>query len=137
MRCLRLQPMRLVASHRRLYKETLHMASMDYTTRMAVENMAREKVMEASQANSFPINMDAALYRTADNMGLGEIKSDEVRFNVANRIIIAQGFTDGILYVEEGEWGDIKRISWPAKTVSAAGAGTAPTSRESSGSRSA
>src|SRR5437867_7434686 len=99
------------------------MATMDYTTRSTIENMAREKVAEAAQAKSFPINMDAALYRTADNMGLGDIKSDEVRFTVGNRVIIAQGFTDGILYVEEGEWGDIKKIAWPAKTVSAASTG--------------
>ena len=91
---------------------------MDFALRAAVESAAQEKVLEASHKKSFPINMDAALYQTADKMALGDIKSDEVRFAHEGETYIAQGYTEGILYVREGDWGDIRRIAWPVATAS-------------------
>ena len=98
----------------------------DYATRMQAASTAQEKVVEASKKKSNPFNPDAALYRTADNMGLGDMKSDEVRFTIGETVFIAQGFTDGILYVEDGDWGNIRRVAWPAAPA-AAGTSTGST----------
>jgi hypothetical protein len=115
---------------------------MDFALRAAVESAAQEKVVEASHKKSFPVNMDAALYQTADNMSLGDIKSDEVRFTHDGETYIAQGYTEGILYVREGDWGNIRKIAWPvaAASTSSMGEGSASagsgggTTLESSGS---
>ncbi len=94
--------------------------SDDAMSMTQIETMARDLIVQAAaNMSSININMDAALYRTADQMGLGELKTDELRFNVGDDVYIAQGFTDGILYVKDGDWGNIRKLDWPAATASA------------------
>ena len=106
---------------------------MDFALRAAVESAAQEKVVEASHKKSFPINMDAALYQTADNMGLGDIKSDEVRFTHDGETYIAQGYTEGILYVREGDGGNIRKVAWPVAAASTSSMGEGSASAGSTG----
>src|SRR5438105_15897553 len=92
----------------------------DYAKKQAVESEAGKIVAKAAaEQKAFPLNMDAALYRTADNMGLGEVKTDEMRFTVDGDTYITQGFVDGILYVKDGEWTNIHKIAWPAAPAAA------------------
>ena len=90
----------------------------DEMLRPMVEARVRELIVAATANPSININMDAALYRTAGERNLGELKTDEVRFSLAGKDYIAQGFTDGILYVEDGQWGDIRTLDWPAPASS-------------------
>ena len=78
----------------------------------------------AAKTSSMNINTDAALYQTAKEMNLGEIKTDEVRFSLGGVDYIAQGFADGILYVEDGNWSSFRKVDWPP-SPSASGERTA------------
>ena len=103
---------------------------MDFALRAAVESTAQEKVVEASKNKSFPFNPDAALYKTADNMGLGDIKTDEVRFTHGGETYIAQGFSEGILWVHDGDWGDIRKVAWPPAPAASTSGGMISPSTE-------
>ena len=97
----------------------------DYAKKQAVESEAQRLAAKAAaEQKSFPLNMDAALYRTADNMGLGEVKTDEMRFTLDGGTYITQGFVDGILYVKDGEWTNIHKIAWPATPAAATSSAT-------------
>ena len=86
----------------------------DHTMNQAVETEAQRLVAKsAADARPFSTNKDAALYSTADNMGLGDAKTDEVRFTSGGNSYIAQGFVDGILYVKDGDWTNFHKIQWP------------------------
>ena len=92
---------------------------MDDALRATLEAALQEKVMAASHTGSIPFNPDSALYRTADSMSLGDMKSDEVRFEQDGETYIAQGYSDGILYVRDGDWANIRKLAWPAATPTA------------------
>ena len=78
-----------------------------------VDARARELATEAAKTTtSININTDAALYQTASEMNLGELKTDEIRFSLAGVNYIAQGFSEGILYVEDGNWSSFRKIAW-------------------------
>ena len=109
---------------------------MDFALRAAVESAAQASVVEASKNKSFPFNPDAALYKTADNMGLGDIKTDEVRFTHGGETYIAQGFSEGILWVHDGDWGDIRKVAWPAPAASTSGTSGGMMSGEGSATQS-
>ena len=86
----------------------------DHAMKQAVEADAQRLVAKsAADARPFSTNKDAALYSTADNMGLGDAKTDEVRFMSGGDSYIAQGFVDGILYVKDGDWTNFHKIQWP------------------------
>ncbi len=74
--------------------------------------MAQQKVREAmAQTQSVNMNMDSALWQTAQDKNLGEVKTDEVRFDMDGTTYIAQGFSDGIVYVVDGDWGNVQQVS--------------------------
>ena len=78
-----------------------------------VETMARSFVDKAAaEGKSFSTNPNAALFATAGNMQLGAAKTDEVRFTEGGETYIAQGFEGGLLYVRDGDWTNIHRLSW-------------------------
>ena len=87
---------------------------MDESMRATVEAAVQAKVAAARNAGSIPFNPDSALYRTADSMGLGDMKTDEVRVEQDGETYIAQGYSEGILWVCDGDWGNIQKIAWPA-----------------------
>ena len=84
--------------------------------------MIREEINKAMAMTSFNINTDAALYKKADKLGLGEMKTDEVYVKTSTTEYVAQGYTDGILYTEKGKWDmdDIKLMPWKDETMDAA-----------------
>ena len=85
----------------------------DDPARGTVEALARNAVArEAERMASVNINPDAALYRKADEMALGDVKTDELCITWLGKSYIAQGFVGGILYAEEGKWDQIRRIGW-------------------------
>jgi len=92
--------------------------SMADQMKLALTENIREKVKEAAaKTTSMNINMDAALYKKADALKLGELKTDEVYIKSGNTEYVAQGFTDGIVYTEVGHWDqdDIKQLAWESK----------------------
>lgn len=60
-----------------------------------------------------PINTNAALYKFAEDNELGYPQTDEFRFVFNNANYIAQVFNLGIVYVKEGDWGNVKWIKKP------------------------
>lgn len=98
---------------------------------LVLEENIREKVTEAAaKTTAMNINMDAALYKKADALKLGELKTDEVYIKVSNTEYVAQGFTDGIVYTEVGHWDQdkIKQLTWESKIKNAKAAASATTS---------
>jgi hypothetical protein len=92
--------------------------SMADQMKLALEESIREKMKEAAaKTTSMNINMDAALYKKADALNFGELKTDEVYYKSGNTEYVAQGFTDGIVYTEVGHWeqDDIKQLAWESK----------------------
>lgn len=95
-------------------------------SRGTVEALARNAVAREAERNlsTLNVNTDAALYRTADEMHLSDMKTDEIRFTFGGKGYIAQGFTEGILYVEDGMWDQIRRIDWGTTKDAAEGGKT-------------
>lgn len=82
-------------------------------TAQSPEAMARQlATAAAAEKKSITLNMDAALYATASERNLGDVKTNELYFDMDGKQFTAQGFTEGILYVENGNWGDIRQITW-------------------------
>ena len=68
----------------------------------------------AAKTTTIYIDTNAALYKRADALGLGELKTDEVYFRTDDKLYVAQGYTDGILYCEVGHYADddIMQVGW-------------------------
>jgi len=82
------------------------------STAQSRADMARQKGAEAKgQTQSVSMNMDSALYQAAQEHSLGEVQTDEVRFDIDGTTYIAQGFSDGIVYVADGDWGNVQQVS--------------------------
>lgn len=96
-------------------KQTIDMAAADAALHQFADARAQELVGAAVRSGEgFQTNPDAALFQTAGEMKLGTALSDEIRFSLGGANYIAQGFTAGILYVEDGNWESFRRIDWPA-----------------------
>ena len=97
----------------------MDMAAADAALHQFADARAQELVGEAVRSGeAFTANPDAALFQTAGEMKLGAALSDELRFSLGGANYIAQGFGDGILYVEDGNWESFRRIDWPAAKAS-------------------
>ncbi len=82
-------------------------------SRGTVEAMARNMAARAAErTTSINIDLEAALYQTAQERNLGELKTDEEYFTFGGKEYVLQGFTEGILYAEVGHWDDIRLIPW-------------------------
>ncbi len=68
--------------------------------------------MAVASTSSIIINMDAALYRAAQERGLGEAKTDEATFDFGGHQYVAQGFAHGILFAEVEHWDDVQQTHW-------------------------
>lgn len=68
----------------------------------------------ARQRTWMPINTTAALYRFAQQQKLGYPQTDEFKFNVGADTYIGQVFNLGIVYVKQGDWGNVKWTKKPA-----------------------
>ncbi len=95
--------------------------------------MARNAAAREAERNpsAIPINADAALYQKAQEMNLGDVKTDEIRFSVLGDDYVVQGFSGGILYVKDGDWNSFRRIGWGTtrdamEQGKTEGAGTSP-----------
>lgn len=85
----------------------------DDPARGTVEALVRNAAArEAERMISVNINPDAALYRTAQEMGLGDVKTDELCITWLGKDYILQGFVEGILYAPDGRWDQVRRIDW-------------------------
>lgn len=98
----------------------------DDPARGTVEALARNAAAREAERklSSIPINSDAALYRKGDEMKLGDVKTDEITIAWMGKAYIVQGFTEGILYVEEGHWDQVRRIDWGTTKDAAEGGKT-------------
>ena len=103
----------------------MEMAGADAALHQFADARAQEMVGEAVRSGSaFTANPDAALFQTAQEMKLGTALSDELRFSLGGANYIAQGFAEGILYVEDGNWDSFRRIAWPSAGASDAAGST-------------
>lgn len=57
-----------------------------------------------------PVNNTAALWRFAQAKGLQDQQTDEITFTYNGTQYIAQVFNKGIVYVQVGDWGNVKFI---------------------------
>jgi len=57
-----------------------------------------------------PVNNQAALWKFAQTKGLQDQQTDEIPFTFNGEQYIAQVFNKGIVYVQVGDWGNIKYI---------------------------
>ena len=78
--------------------------------RMAADVAA---IQAAKKLTWMPINTDAALYKFAETNTLGYPQTDEFKVTIGGAGYIAQVFNLGIVYVKEGDWGNVK---WVKKT---------------------
>ncbi len=73
-----------------------------------------DAVLAAAQQRTWmPINTNAALYRFAQQQNLGYPQTDEFKFNVGADTYIGQVFNLGIVYVKQGDWGNVKWTKKP------------------------
>ena len=73
--------------------------------RMATDVAA---ITAAKKLTWMPINTEAALYKFAQEENLGYPQTDEFKLNASGATYIAQVFNLGIVYVKEGNWGNVK-----------------------------
>ncbi len=71
-------------------------------------------IAAAEQHTWMPINTNAALYRFAQAHNLGYPQTDEFPFNVGSDPYIGQVFNGGIVYVKQGDWGNVQWTPKPA-----------------------
>jgi hypothetical protein len=65
-------------------------------------------ITAAKKLTWMPINTEAALYKFAQEENLGYPQTDEFKLNASGATYIAQVFNLGIVYVKEGDWGNVK-----------------------------
>ena len=83
-------------------------AAMQAGAAHSAAEMARQKVTEAAaKTKSININMDTALWQASQARNLGEVRTDEIRFEFDGKLYVAQGFSEGIVYVADGDWGNV------------------------------
>ena len=62
----------------------------------------------AKQLTWMPINTDAALYKFAQANNLGYPQTDEFTFTFENAEYLGQVFNLGIVFVKQGDWGNVR-----------------------------
>jgi N-acetyl-anhydromuramyl-L-alanine amidase AmpD len=70
-------------------------------------------LIAARKLTWMPINDQAALYRFAQEKDLGYPQTDEFEFAFKADSYIAQVFNLGIVFVKQGEWGNVKWVKKP------------------------
>ena len=61
-----------------------------------------------------PISDQAALYEFAEDNNLGYSQTDEFAFQCNNESFIGQVFNLGIVYVNKGDWGNVRWVKKPS-----------------------
>ncbi len=91
--------------------DTLSGEASKSTAAQSAADVARQKVNEAAaKTQSIHINMDTALWQAAQERNLGEVRTDEIRFQFDGTTYITQGFSEGVVYVADGDWGNVQQV---------------------------
>ncbi len=75
----------------------------------------RAAIAAASQLYWMPINTNAALYKFAQTQNLGYPQTDEFQFMWNGATYIGQVFNLGIVYVKQGDWGNVQWVKKPGQ----------------------
>ncbi len=75
----------------------------------------RAAIAAALQYYWMPINTNAALYQFAQAHNLGYPQTDEFQFNWNGQTYIGQVFNLGIVYVKQGDWGNVQWVKKPGQ----------------------
>ncbi len=78
-----------------------------------IDPVAAAAVAAAKQRPWMAINTNAALYKFAQAHNLGYPQTDEFQFAVNGDIYIGQVYNLGIVYVKQGDWGNVKSTPKP------------------------
>ncbi len=76
--------------------------------------IAAAAIANAQKYTWMPINTGAALYKYAQSKNLGYPQTDEFTFPFNGDTYVAQVFNLGIVYVKQGDWGNVQWIAKPA-----------------------
>ena len=77
----------------------------------------QQTVQAAAQKYTWiPINTDGALYKFALANNLGYPQTDEFEFPFGGDTYVRQVYNLGIVYVNKGDWGNVKWVNKPAGT---------------------